>query len=147
MIPKVLIGQRILKINILFQASLLKPSPKNKHSPKNQNVLKLSPESSRSSSRNSSVSPRERTTSTSMKNSSNRASPPGGNSSHSLNKKQSAASAASATASTASKAKSDNKVRPLVPWSKRNMGPPKNCNGWAWVGEGFEQKVYLNVSY
>lgn len=24
------------------------------------------------------------------------------------------------------------------------MGPPKNCNGWAWVGEGFEQKVYLN---
>ena len=65
-----------------------------------------------------------------------------------MNKKQSAASAASAAAaSPASKAKSDNKVRPLVPWSKRNMGPPKNCNGWAWVGEGFEQKVYLNVSY
>ena len=39
------------------------------------------------------------------------------------------------------------KVRPVVPWSKRNMGPPKNCNGWAWVGEGSEQKVYLNVSY
>ena len=128
----------------LFQASLLKPSPKNKHSSKNQNaVLKLSPESSRSSSRNSSVSPRERTTSTSSKNSSNRASPPGsGNSSHNLNKKH-----ASAAASPASKAKSDNKVRPLIPWSKRNMGPPKNCNGWAWVGEGFEQKVYLNVSY
>jgi hypothetical protein len=39
------------------------------------------------------------------------------------------------------------KVRPVVPWSKRNMGPPKNCNGWAWVGEGSEQKLYLNVSY
>lgn len=24
------------------------------------------------------------------------------------------------------------------------MGPPKNCNGWSWVGEGLEQKVYLN---
>ena len=41
----------------------------------------------------------------------------------------------------------NDKVRPVIPWSKRNMGPPKNCNGWAWVGEGSEQKVYLNVSY
>ena len=39
-----------------FQPTLLKPSPKTKHSPKN--VLKLSPESSRSSSWNSSVSSR-----------------------------------------------------------------------------------------
>jgi len=130
------------------RATLLKPSPKTKHSPKN--VLKLSPESSRSSSRNSSVSPRERTFSNSMKNSSNRASPPGhsSNSSSLTNKKQSGAAAA-ATAAAAQTAKSrsisdNNKARPVVPWSKRNMGPPKNCNGWAWVGEGSEQKVYLN---
>ena len=132
---------------------LLKPSPKTKHSPKN--VLKLSPESSRSSSRNSSVSPRERTFSNSMKNSSNRASPPGhsSNSSSLTNKKQTGnAATAAATAAAAQTAKSrsgsdNNKARPVVPWSKRNMGPPKNCNGWAWVGEGSEQKVYLNVSY
>jgi len=28
--------------------------------------------------------------------------------------------------------------------SQRNLGPPKNSNGWTWVGEGIEQKVYLN---
>ena len=135
-----------------FQATLLKPSPKTKRdSPKN--VLKLSPESSRSSSRNSSVSPRERPSTNSMKNSSNRASPPGTNSSQNLNKKGQQATAG--TAANAGNGKGshqrsgsdNNKVRPLVPWSKRNMGPPKNCNGWAWVGEGLEQKVYLNVSY
>ena len=90
-----------------------------------------------------------------MKNSSNRASPPGhsSNSSSLTNKKQTgAAAAATAAAAAAQNAKSrsgsdNNKARPVVPWSKRNMGPPKNCNGWAWVGEGFEQKVYLNVSY
>ena len=38
----------------------------------------------------------------------------------------------------------NDKVRPVVPWSKRNMGTPKN-NGWAWIGEGSEQKVYHNV--
>ena len=34
--------------------------------------------------------------------------------------------------------------KPLVPWSQRNLGPPKNSNGWSWVGDGIEQKVYLN---
>ena len=36
--------------------------------------------------------------------------------------------------------------KPLVPWSQRNLGPPKNSNGWSWGGDGIEQKVYLNVS-
>ena len=35
---------------------------------------------------------------------------------------------------------------PLVPWSKRSKEPPKNCGGWAWVGEGVVAKVYLHVS-
>ena len=108
---------------LCFQATLLKPSPKSKPS---KHILKTSPESSRSSSRNSSVSPRERPSS-SLKN---RASPPGGG----LKRQP-------------KKSSSDNRARPLVPWSKRNLGPAKNCNGWSWVDEGFEQKVYLNVSY
>lgn len=33
---------------------------------------------------------------------------------------------------------------PLVPWSKRSKEPPKNCGGWAWVGEGVVAKVYLH---
>ena len=87
--------------------------------------MKTSPESSRSSSRNSSVSPRERPSS-SMKNR-------GNTSEH------------SPTTSAKKQAKKISS-KPLIPWSKRNLGPPKNCNGWAWVGEGSEQKVYLNVS-
>ena len=35
---------------------------------------------------------------------------------------------------------------PLIPWSKRNNGVPKVCNGWQWEGESRIQKVYLNVS-
>ena len=83
-------------------------------------MMKTSPESSRSSSRNSSVSPRERPSSALKKD---HTSPP--NQAKKQPKKTS---------------------KPLIPWSKRNLGPPKNCNGWSWVGEGFEQKVYLNVS-
>ena len=37
--------------------------------------------------------------------------------------------------------------QPLVSWAARNGGVPKKCNGWSWVGEGFEQRVDLNVSY
>lgn len=33
---------------------------------------------------------------------------------------------------------------PLIPWSKRHNGVLKSCNGWQWVGDGTEQKVYLN---
>ena len=36
--------------------------------------------------------------------------------------------------------------QPLVSWAARNGGMPKKCNGWSWVGEGFEQRVDLNVS-
>ena len=104
------------------RASLLKPSSKKSSS----KILKTSPESSRSSSRNSSVSPRERPQ-TASKLGLNRASPP----SSKKHPKQ---------------PKSEKLSKPLIPWSKRNLGPPKNSNGWSWVGEGIEQKVYLNVS-
>ena len=36
--------------------------------------------------------------------------------------------------------------QPLIPWSKKNGGTLKDCNGWSWVGEGREEKVHLNVS-
>ena len=37
-------------------------------------------------------------------------------------------------------------VGPLIPWAKRNCGPPKHSNGWGWLGDGTEQVDYLNVS-
>jgi hypothetical protein len=118
--------------------TLLKPAKSNKSSSSKAGLLKThqSPESSRSSSRNSSVSPRERPSS-GLKN---RASPPSG--AH-LKKSLSGQTGSGKKSSSDSSRVS----RPLIPWSKRNSGPPKNCNGWAWVGEGCEQKVYLNVSY
>ena len=113
------------------RASLLKPSSSsssNKHKSSSSKMIKTSPESSRSSSRNSSVSPRERPQgSGNSKTGNNRASPP------SASKKQ-------------PKPKAEKISKPLIPWSQRNLGPPKNSNGWTWVGEGIEQKVYLNVS-
>jgi len=115
--------------------TLLKPAKSNKSSSSKAGLLKThqSPESSRSSSRNSSVSPRERPSS-GLKN---RASPPSG--AH-LKKSLSGQTGSGKKSSSDSSRVS----RPLIPWSKRNSGPPKNCNGWAWVGEGCEQKVYLN---
>ena len=89
-------------------------------------MMKTSPESSRSSSRNSSVSPRERPSS-SMKN-------------------RNGANAEISPSNQAKKQPKKTNSKPLIPWCKRNIGPPKNCNGWSWVGEGSEQKVYLNVS-
>ena len=112
------------------RASLLKPSSK-KSSSKNILGSKASPESSRSSSRNSSVSPRERpqgaASAASAFSKNNRASPP--------------------SAKKHPKPKVEKVGKPLVPWSQRNLGPPKNSNGWSWVGDGIEQKVYLNVSF
>ena len=108
---------------LIFQAKLLKPSPKNN---KSKHMMKTSPESSRSSSRNSSVSPRERPSS-SMKN-------------------RNGTNAEISPSNQAKKQPKKTNSKPLIPWCKRNIGPPKNCNGWSWVGEGSEQKVYLNVS-
>ena len=78
-----------------------------------------SPNSSRSSSRNSSLSPRERSGSGTASKSGKKTPP------------------------TVPKKKPN---VPLVPWSKRNNGVSKVCNGWTWEGEGTEQKVHLNVS-
>lgn len=102
-----------------------------------------SPGSSRSSSRNSSLSPRERS---------------GSHSSNGSGGGKKAAGSASAAGAGAAPTKSalspgpkaapvkKKPNQPLVPWSKRNGGVQKNCNGWSWVGEGREEKVHLNVS-
>ena len=48
--------------------------------------------------------------------------------------------------SSSTKKKPTQFVGPMIPWVKRNCGPPKHSNGWGWLGEGTEQVVYLNVS-
>ena len=62
----------------------------------------------------------------------------------SLSPKEKMTSAAASKASKAVKRIKPN--QPLVSWAARNGGVPKKCNGWSWVGEGFEQRVDLNVS-
>ena len=86
-----------------------------------------SPNSSRSSSRNSSLSPKEKS---------------GGSKSGSPNHSRSPSSSSSSSA----KKLTQQPSVPLIPWSKRNNGAIKKCNGWTWVGEGVEQKVYISVS-
>ncbi len=84
-----------------------------------------SPNSSRSSSRNSSLSPKDATSVRGPL----RLSPP------------------SSAGSLKKKSGPTQYLGPLVPWSKRNNGVPKDCNGWRWLGDGTEQKVLLNVRY
>ena len=92
-----------------------------------------SPGSSRSSSRNSSLSPRERS----------------GSMSKSISPKSLENRQQSRHQSTPNGSKKRSPVPngPLIPWSKRNNGVLKTCNGWQWEGEGRIQKVYLNVSF
>ncbi len=110
---------------------------------------KQSPASSQSSSRNSSISPRDRMPGpisiTARSTSSSRVSPPtpkptGSTPSCQVSPKPLFRSSSS------TKKKSSSFVGPLIPWAKRNCGPPKHSNGWSWVGEGTEQVVFLNVS-
>ena len=110
-----------------------------------------SPASSRSSSRNSSLSPRERSGSvTSVKSGGGGAAGSGVSpkSDKSSKNGSSSSSSSSGTPSTSSKKMKMSPVPngPLIPWSKRNNGVPKVCNGWQWEGESRIQKVYLNVS-
>ena len=110
---------------------------------------KQSPASSQSSSRNSSISPRDRLSGpisiTARSTSSSRVSPPtpkpaGSTPSCQVSPKPLFRSSSS------TKKKSSSFVGPLIPWAKRNCGPPKHSNGWSWMGEGTEQVVFLNVS-
>ncbi len=89
-----------------------------------------SPASSRSSSRNSSLSPRERPSS---------ANGNGNGGKHKL--------PLSPSPSSRKKTAQAVYTGPLIPWSKRSGVQPRDSNGWQWVGEGTEQKVYYNVSY
>jgi len=121
-----------------------------KQKPRNFNGgSKQSPASSQSSSRNSSISPRDRLSGpisiTARSTSSSRVSPPtpkpaGSTPSCQVSPKPLFRSSSS------TKKKSSSFVGPLIPWAKRNCGPPKHSNGWTWVGEGTEQVVFLNVS-
>ncbi len=86
-----------------------------------------SPTSSKSSSRSSSLSPRE-----------------GQSASSSSSAKGSKSSSPGGSSKPATKRIKPN--QPLIPWSARHGGVKKNCSGWSWVGEGYEQRVDLNVS-
>ena len=106
-----------------------------------------SPNSSRSSSRNSSLSPRDRSGSMSNKNANVSLSMSPKTSSSSTNS-SSGTSSPKGTPSTKKKSPSNgyDPKAPLVSWHVRNSCSPKSCNGWNWEGEGKIQKVYLNVS-
>ena len=112
-----------------------------------------SPISSQSWSRNSSISPRDRSSGPvsiiARSTSSSRMSPM-----ISVNTKPGSATGSGSSQvspkplfrPSSTKKKSTQFVGPLIPWAKRNCGPPKHSNGWGWLGEGTEQVVYLNVS-
>ena len=134
-------------VKIMPVGSKPKTSPSIMKHPKNNNSSKKpsgngqknsnnksSPNSSRSSSRNSSLSPRERSGSASKGSGNN-------NGSSVFNKSGKPGSPKSTTK------KKIQPNLPMVPWAIRNNnGVPKVCNGWSWVGEGTEDRVFLNVS-
>ena len=115
--------------------------------------LQQSPVSSHPSSRNSSISPRDRVGPVSINArsiSSSRQSP-----SLAVTPKQGGSGQQVSQvspkplfrSSSSMKKKSTQFVGPLIPWANRNCGPPKHSNGWSWVGEGTEQVIFLNVSF
>ena len=115
-----------------------------------QQLLQQSPASSQPSSRNSSISPRDRSGSFSGSGKSSasfRQSPSlTSGSKFGAGEKSSQVSPKPVYRPNSIKKKLGPSAGPLIPWSKRGGGPPKHSNGWSWLGEGAEQLVYLNVS-
>jgi len=121
------------------QGLKLKPSRGSRgSSPKRMGGRKTangSPSSSRSSSRNSSLSPRDRQ------------SPGSENGKNGSNGRPSSRSQLSPRLPSSGKKKALQPYPgPLLPWSQTHDSEPKGSNGWKWVGEGVEQKVFFNVS-
>ena len=121
-----------------------KPVPKTKIRTKQPNHS--SPASSQSSSRNGSISPRDRSGSTSA--GSKFPVTPSRQSPSSTPKPGTASQISPKTVykQTPGKKKINPPAGPLLSWAKRGGGPPKHSNGWSWIGEGTEHLVYLSVS-